>query len=231
VTENGVQRMGLQKVVIIGAGGFAREVLDVFDAINRVRPAFDVIGYLVDPQYGTPGTHINDKPILGGLDWFTEHKEDVQAICGVGAPELRMRLIKRAQEKGGHFCSIVHPNATLTRWVTIGEGVVITAGCILTNQIHIGNHVHINLDCTIGHDVVIEDFVTLAPSVNVSGKVILKKGCYIGTGANIVEKKNIGAWSVVGAGSTIITDVLSNTTVAGVPGKVIKTRPDGWHLT
>jgi sugar O-acyltransferase (sialic acid O-acetyltransferase NeuD family) len=223
--------MGLQKIVIIGAGGFGREVLDVFDAVNSIKSTYDMIGYVVDPQYGTSVTYVNDKPILGGFDWFTKHKNDVQAICGVGIPELRKRLVESAKEMGVNFCSIVHPNAILTRWVTIGEGTVITAGCILTNQIRIGNHVHVNLDCTIGHDVIIEDFATLGPGVHVSGNVVLGEGCYIGTGANIIEKKQIGAWSIVGAGSTIVTDVLKNTTVVGVPGKVISTRLDGWHLT
>jgi len=221
--------MSLQQVAIIGAGGFAREVLDIFEAHNGIKPTFDVIGYIVDPQYGTPGTCINDKPILGGFDWLAEHKNDVETICGVGKGELRMRVVRRAQEIGVHFCTIVHPTATLTRWVTLGKGTVITAGCILTNQIQIGEHVHINLDCTIGHDVVIEDFVTLAPGVHVSGNAILREGCYIGTGANIVDRIEIGAWSIVGAGSTVTTDVPKNTTAVGVPCKVIKVRPDGWH--
>jgi len=228
--NGGAEKLSLQKVVIIGAGGNAREILDVFDAINRVKPTFDVIGYIVDPQYGTPGTYINNKPILGGFDWLSEHKDDVQAIFSVGASEKRMLLVKRAQEMSVHFCSIVHPNAILTQWVTIGEGTVITAGCILTNQIRIRNHVHINLDCTIAHDVIIEDFVTLAPGVHVSGNVILGEGCYIGTGANIIEKKSIGAWSIIGAGSTVVTNVPKNATAVGVPSKVIKTRQDGWHL-
>lgn len=222
--------MSLQQVAIIGAGGFAREVSDVFDAFNAIKPTFNVVGYIVDPQYGTSGTFINDRPILGGFDWLAQQKNNVQVICGVGKPELRMRLVKRAQEIGVDFCSIVHPNATVTRWVTMGHGTVITAGCILTNQIQIGKHVHINLDCTIGHDAVIEDFVTLAPGVHLSGSVVLREGCYVGTGANIIDRTDIGAWSIVGAGSTIITDVPKNATAVGVPGKVIKFRPEGWHL-
>jgi|LGVF01.1.fsa_nt_gb sugar O-acyltransferase (sialic acid O-acetyltransferase NeuD family) len=222
--------MSLQKAVIIGAGGFGREILDVFDAINAIKPTFDVIGFIVEPEYGKSGTFINDKPILGGFDWFAEHKNEVQAICGVGAPELRMRFVGRAQEMGVHFCSVVHPHAILTRRVRTGQGTVITAGCILTNRIRIGSHVHINLGCTIGHDVVIEDFVTLAPGVHVSGKVKFGEGSYIGTGTNIIEKRIIGAWSIVGAGSTVIRDVPKNTTVVGVPGKVMKSREYGWHL-
>jgi sugar O-acyltransferase (sialic acid O-acetyltransferase NeuD family) len=219
----------MQDAVIIGAGGFARETLDVFDAVNAVKPTFNVIGYIVEQAYGDPGTQINDKPILGDMDWFLQYPK-VQAICGVGAPELRRRLISRAQEYRVEFCTLVHPNAVLTRWVKIGVGTIITAGCILTNQITIGDHVHLNLDCTVGHDAVLEDFVTVAPGVHISGNARLETGAYLGTGANILEKKTIGMWSVVGAGSAIVQDVPANSTVVGVPGKVIKTREDGWHL-
>ena len=219
-----------RKIVIIGAGGFAREVLDIFEACNKVGQDHDVLGYIVESQYGSPGTVFNDKPVLGDFNWFSKHAEEVYAICGVGAPQLRLRLVRCAQERGVRFCSVVHPTAVLTRWVDIGEGVVITAGCILTNQIRIGNHVHLNLDCTIGHDAVLQDFVTLAPGVHISGKVTLSTGCYIGTGANIIENVHLGEWSIVGAGSTIINDIPANTTVVGVPGRVIKTREPGWHL-
>ena len=220
----------MKPVVIIGAGGFAREVLDVLYAVNEEEPQYKVLGYIVDPQYGSPGTLINDKPILGGFDWLSEISNEVLVICGVGPSHHRYQLIRRAEAVGCRFFSVTHPTAVLTRWIQLGKGVVITAGCILTNQIRIGNHVQVNLDCTIGHDVIVEDFVTLAPGVHVSGNVAFREGAYVGTGANIIEKKEIGSWSVVGAGSTIVTDVPNNTTVVGVPGKVIKTRPDGWHL-
>ncbi|MBN1451813.1 MAG: acetyltransferase [Anaerolineales bacterium] len=219
----------LRKVVIIGAGGFARETLDVFDAVNAITPTYDVMGYIVDPQYEKPGTIINDKPILGDFSWLQAHP-DVYAICAVGAPALRFKLIKQAREMQASFCTVVHPTAVLTRWVTLGEGTIITAGCILTNQIRVGNHVHINLDCTIGHDTIISDFTTLSPGTHVSGNVSFGEGCFVGTGANILEKKQIGAWSVIGAGSTVVKDVPANTTVVGVPAQVIKERPEGWHL-
>jgi sugar O-acyltransferase (sialic acid O-acetyltransferase NeuD family) len=220
----------LKPIVIIGAGGFAREVLDTIDALNDEKPQFEMIGYIVDEQYGTPGTIINDKPILGGFDWLENKFDKVLVTCGVGAPHHRHQLIHRANVIRCRFISLIHPTATITRWIQIGEGVVITAGCILTNLIKISDHVHINLSCTIGHDVVIEDFVTLSPGVHVSGNVYIKQGSSIGTGTNIIEKITIGSWSIIGAGSTIVTDVPENTTAVGVPGRVIKTRPEGWHL-
>jgi sugar O-acyltransferase (sialic acid O-acetyltransferase NeuD family) len=188
----------IEQVVIIGAGGFGREVQDIFEACNDVTPQYDILGYLVDKQYGMPGTIINDLPVLGDIDWLEKHK-DVHVICAVGAPHLRQQLIQRVDAVGVSYCNIKHPNAAMTKRVLLGHGVVITAGCIMTNNIKIGSHVHINLDCTVGHDVVLEDFVTLSPGVHVSGNVTIKEGCYIGTGANIIEKVEIGEWSIVGS--------------------------------
>jgi len=220
----------MKKIVIIGAGGFAREVLDVIDANNNIEEQYEMLGYIVDPEFGDKGTIINGKPILGGFDWLKNNVEGVYTICGVGPSHLRYQLIQRADNIGAQYFSVIHPTATLTRWVEIGEGVVITAGCILTNQIKIGNHVHLNLDCTIGHDVQLADFVTLAPGVHISGNVTLGIGCYIGTGANINEKLMIGDWSIIGAGSAVIGNIPSNSTAVGIPGKVIKEREQGWHL-
>jgi len=219
-----------KKIAVIGAGGFAREVLDICDACNQAKPTYDVIGFIVDRRYGSSGTLINDKPILGDYAWLEKHAGEVLVTCAVGAPQHRYQLIQRARELGCKFFNLVHPSAILTRWITLGEGVIITAGCILTNQIRIGSHVHINLDCTVGHDAVLEDFVTLSPGVHISGNVNVKTGCYVGTGANVIEKLELGEWSVIGAGSTIVKGVPSNTTVVGVPGKVIKTMQPDWHL-
>jgi sugar O-acyltransferase (sialic acid O-acetyltransferase NeuD family) len=218
------------KVVIIGAGGFGREVLDVFDACNNDKKEYDVLGFVVEKDYYEPNSIINDKPILGDFSWLEEHRNEILVTCAVGPPQHRRRIIQQVTNLGCRFCNIIHPTAVLTRWIKMGEGVIITAGCILTNQIQIGSHVHINLDCTIGHNAVLEDFVTMAPGVHVSGNVCLGEGCYVGTGANIIDKKRLGKWSIVGAGSMIISDVPANSTVVGVPAKVIKMREDGWHM-
>jgi len=214
----------MQKFAIIGAGGCAREVVDIFDACKDAGQNYGELGYLVDAQYGLPGTLINDKPILGDFNWLSRHAFEFQVICGVGDPLLRKQLIARARDCGARFGNIIHPSAILTRHIVMGEGIVIAAGCILTNLIHIGNHVHVNLDCTISHDAVLADFATLAPGAHISGYVTLGDGCYIGTGANIIDRKTVGAWSVVGAGSVVITDVPPYSTVAGSPAKVVKTR-------
>ena len=219
-----------KNVVILGAGGFAREVLDIFDAYTKTGQRYKVLGYIIDSKFGSPGTLINQKPILGDFIWLSENKENIYAICGVGDPVLRKHLVERALKLDVSFINAIHPSATLTPWVNLGVGVVITAGCRLTNQIIIGNHVQINLNSTIGHNSKLDDYVTIAPGTNISGNVSISKGSYIGTGVNIIEKINIAEWSIIGAGSTIIRDIPPNTTVVGSPGKIIKEREAGWHL-
>jgi sugar O-acyltransferase (sialic acid O-acetyltransferase NeuD family) len=179
----------MHKVVIIGAGGGSRDLLDIFEACNRVKAACEVLGFIVDARYMAPGTPVNDKPVLGGFDWLREHKNEVQAICGIGAPDVRARLIQQAEAIGIHFCSVIHPTAIWTPRIQIGVGTSIGAGCILTNQIKVGNHVYVNIGCTISHDSVLEVYVTLSPGVHIAGNVTLDEGCFIGIAANIIEKK------------------------------------------
>ncbi|HME41676.1 MAG TPA: acetyltransferase [Syntrophorhabdales bacterium] len=218
-----------QKIVIIGAGGFACQLLDFMDACNRSEPRYEILGCIVEPAYGEAGVQVNGFPILGDFDWFGCYQGEVLAVSAVAAPEVRFRLVERAKEWGVRFCNVADPTAVLTRHMSIGEDVVLGTGCIVNFQSRIGSHVHVNLQCTIGERAVLEDFVTLAPAVHISGSVTIGRGAFIGTGANINEKLHIGEWSVIGAGSTIIHDVPPNTTVVGVPGKVIKTREAGWY--
>lgn len=220
----------VRSVVIIGAGGHAREVLDIFDARRELGDSVEVLGYLVDPEFASPGTLVNGLPILGGLDWLKDNSDATAAICGVGAPHLRRDLVARASEFDVQWINAIHPSVIMSRWVELGSGVVIAAGCILTNQITVYDHVHLNLDCTVSHDVRIEPFVTVSPGVHISGSVKIQTGAYIGTGANIIEKRTIGEWSVTGAGAVVNADVPPNATAVGVPAKVIKTRQQGWHL-
>lgn len=218
-----------RKVVILGAGGFAREVLDIFEAQSDAGEPIDVQGFLVDTALGAPGTLVNDKPILGGLDWLEGRATTVEVICGVGAPDIRLDMVARANAIGCRWASAIHPSVMKTRRVEVGIGVVLAAGSILTNQIRIGDHVQLNLDCTVGHDTQVGDFVTVSPGVHISGNVRLGMGSFIGTGASIIEKRDVGEWSIVGAGAVVSADVPPNSTVVGVPARVIKTREPGWH--
>jgi sugar O-acyltransferase (sialic acid O-acetyltransferase NeuD family) len=220
----------MQKVVILGAGGFAREVLDIFLVQREPAKQYEIIGF-IDENPAMKGKELNGYPVLGSFDWFSSNdKNSIRVICGIGNPVTRRKVVRKALDIGLQFCNIIHPTAVLTPFVSIGTGVIITAGCIFTNRIKVGDHVHINLDCTIGHDSVIEDFCTVNPGVHISGNVHIRTGCDVGTGTTIIQGITIGEWSITGAGCVITKDVPPNVTIVGVPGKVIKTRNEEWYL-
>lgn len=219
----------MTKIAIIGAGGHGREIAElILDCIGDGQP-YELLGHIVDPQYGRPGDDVNGRPILGGFDWIERNARDAAIVCAVGAPQWRRQVAFRARALEAAFTGIIHPRAVVGRTVRFGEGVVVAAGCVLTTNIRVGDHVHLNLGCTVGHDAVLGDFATLSQGVRVPGFVRIGEGCNVGTGANLVDRITLGEWSIIGAGSAVIGDVPPDTTVVGVPAKVIMTRPKGWH--
>lgn len=212
----------MQKVVIIGAGGFGREVLDIFLANNNVREKWSVLGF-VDDNPELHGKTLNGYPVLGSFDWFrTINTNEIKVVVAIGDNEVRKKVVGKAKEGGLGFCTIIHPNVLMTPFVTLGEGVMVTAGVIFTNQIKIGNHVIINLDVTIGHDTIIEDFVNLNPGVHINGNNKIEEGAYIGSGAVTIQDITIGKWSIVGAGAVVVKNIPERVVAIGVPAEVKK---------
>ena len=219
----------MKKIVIIGAGGLGRQVLLALEDCNQDARQYDILGFIVQSQYGKPGDVVNDQLILGDLTWLERNSKDVYAICALGEPHHRLRLVEAVRQTGARFCTVVHPSVYMPRWVTVGEGSFIGHFSMFADQARVGNFVCIAGVSVIAHDVVIGDFATITHGVHVSGNVTIGEGSYLGVGANIIDKVSIGDWSIVGAGTTIIEDVPKTTTVVGVAGKVIKTRPAGWQ--
>lgn len=215
-------------LAIFGAGGFAREVLQIALDINALTPTWQVAGFLVDPAHHPPPT-LHGLPVLGGIEWLAL-RPDVQLVIAVGSSVARRR-IALAIEAAGHrrFASLVHPRAWVGRNVDIAEGSVVCAGALITTDIRIRRHVHVNIGATIGHDADLHDFVTLNPSVNVSGNVTLHEGVEVGTGSVLVPHAHVGPWSIVGAGTVVTKPQPANATIVGAPGRAIKTREAGWH--
>lgn len=216
--------MEITKVVIIGAGGLAREVLDVINAINAQNYTIEVLGF-IDENPKTHGKILNGIPVLGDLSWFsTVITKDIKAICGIGNNEKRKKITQKIEGLRVEFISVIHPSVQMGYGNKIGKGVVICAGCIITCNTIIGNHVYINLDCTVGHDTVLEDYVNLAPSVNVSGNCTLLEGTHVYTNAVIIPPVVLGKWSIIGAGAVVLKSIPDYAVAVGTPAKVKKIR-------
>jgi sugar O-acyltransferase (sialic acid O-acetyltransferase NeuD family) len=212
----------VRDLVILGGGGFAREVWWLSEEVNRERPEWNVLGF-IDEDSGTAGALLCDRQVLGDFGWFEDRSNPPYVVCGVGSNRTRRRFVNRSRALGLRFATLVHPTVQRSRFVEVGEGSVLCAGVILTTQIRIGDHVNLNLDCTVGHDAVIEDFCNLSPGVHISGAVHLEPGVDIGTGAVILPGVRVGRDSVLGAGAVVRSDVPARSLAVGVPARVVRT--------
>jgi sugar O-acyltransferase (sialic acid O-acetyltransferase NeuD family) len=218
-----------RQILIYGAGGFAREVKDVVDAMEEAGKTVRCIGFL-DDAVKNHGRTLNDVPVHGGADRIHGFADEVEFLIGIGNPVAKKKIAEKIAGNGGRFAKAFHPTAVTSRYVEYGEGTIVTAGVILTNQIRIGKHVILNLGDTVGHDCVLDDYVTISPGVFISGNVHIGEGTDVGTGSAIIQGVRIGRWSLIGAGAVVTKDLPDNCTAVGVPAKIIKTREEGWHL-
>lgn len=204
------------KYILIGAGGQASETTYIYLS----HPMFDYYplrGYVVDQVYGRQGDIVNGLPILGDLEWLRE-QDNIAALCAVGYPGPRRHLVSRAGNV--EWFTI---NSALHCYTTeIGDGCLISPGAIIMNNIQIGNHVILNIASSVSHDSTLGDYCTLSPGAHVAGNCTLGEGVFMGMNSCVVEGINIGAWAKIGAGAVVLEDVPPNSTVVGVPGRIVK---------
>lgn len=211
----------MNDIVIIGAGGFGREVAFLIEDINKVEKKWNIIGF-IDDNKEIIGKEINGYKVIGDIEWLKSQK--LYVANAIGDPIIKKNVIKKLEKSKNKYPVLIHPNVIYSKYVEFGEGSIICAGNILTVNIKIGKHVIVNLDCTIGHDAVIEDYSTILPSVNISGYVKVGKCVSIGTGSAIIQGVNIGENAIVGAGAVVVKDLPSDCTAVGVPAKPIQFR-------
>nr|WP_294351613.1 acetyltransferase [uncultured Clostridium sp.] len=219
--NNNVENKEIKDIVIIGAGGFGREIVWLISSINKDKRLWNLIGF-IDEDESKIGKIINGYKVLGNLEYFKDNR-NIYYVCAIGNAKSRKEVVEKCREYKIKAATLIDPSVKMDKEsCSIGEGSIICAGNILTTNINIKDHIIINLSCTIGHDVVIEDFVTIYPGVNVSGNCNLGSCSELGTGSKIIEGKSIGSNSIIGAGTVVIRDIKDNCTAVGVPAKIIK---------
>ena len=212
----------MRDLVIIGAGGFAREVAFLVADINRVMPEWNLLGY-IDREIAEVGRQLGQYSIIGTEAYLADYGTDLHVVIGIGDPQIISRVADRLKLHSHlQFPNLVHPSLIGDRdRITFGEGNIVCAGNIFTTDIMIGSFNIFNLSCTFGHDLTIGNCNVINPGVNVSGGVAIEDRCLVGTGATILQNRRIGKEAVVGAGAVVAKDVAPGTTVVGIPAKPI----------
>lgn len=208
----------MKDLVIVGSGGFAREVKWLIDVCNEADKRWNVIGWISSEKIGSI---VAGLPVLGSDEWIITYTKPIDVVIGIGNGILRGKIVDRYRGNSNiSFPNIIAPNALIGPSVKMGCGCIITSCCVLTVDITIGNFLISNLSTTIGHDTIIGDYVTLYPGAHISGSVTLGKCASIGTGAVVLQGLTIGANTFIGAGAAVIKDIPEECVAVGVPAKV-----------
>jgi sugar O-acyltransferase (sialic acid O-acetyltransferase NeuD family) len=215
-------------IVLLGAGGQAKDMLKNIEEYNLDAPKskrFNVIGCLDDTNHIKKGAKLPGYRILTSMKVFEKPSfRKARVICAVGDPLGKKIFERKARWYNLVFFNLIHPTVSVPKTCKLGTGVSIFSNSIVSAFCEIGDHVSVNYLCSISHDCTIGDLVTLAPGVKIAGRCILEEGCFLGINSCVINNIKIGEWSVVGAGTPVVKDVLPNSVVVGGSCRVLSSR-------
>ena len=207
----------MKNLIIIGVGGFAREVYWHAQKSAGCGVEWQIKGFLDgDVKLSAEAYELLPAEVLGDIDTYEICADDVFA-CAIGSPKVRRSLIEKISARGGEFINIISELAEIVPTAQIGRGVIISPSVGISERARLGDFVALNAQTIIGHDAQIGDFSCVMPHVAVSGGCKIGSEVFVGSGAVILPKAKVGDGATIGAGSIVLKKVRAGVTVFGNP--------------
>lgn len=213
----------MDKIVLIGAGGHCKVIIDIIKSAN----SFDIVG--ITDENKLCDEVVSGIKIIGNDNILSNLYNDgvKNAFICIGAlnnPSLRTKLYSKVKKIGFNVPSLVSPNACVSECAVIGDGTCVMPGAIINSGAIIKENCIINSSSVVEHECLIEENTHISPNACVCGNVHIGSNCHIGAGSTVIQGINIGNNVTVGAGAVVIRDVADNVITAGVPAKLIGRR-------
>lgn len=206
----------MKKLIIVGAGGLGRELLQWVKDINTIKKSYHILGFLSDFENDLNKLECSHSIIGSIQDWIP--KPDEYYTCAIANPIDKEQITSLLTKKGAQFTNIIHPTAVIGSHNNIGKGFIMYPNARITVNCKIGDFITLQ-SCTIGHDAFINDYSTISSNVLITGNVKIGKRVFIASSTTITPKLKVEDDSYIGAGSIVLKDVKEKTTVYGNPAR------------
>lgn len=208
----------MQKLLIIGAGDFGRELLVWAKAVHDAgRASWQIAGYLDANPRALEEFGI-DLPVHGDPKTWEPQPDQVFA-CAISKPAVKLEICRELAARGAKFINLIHPTAIIGPHCRIGTGCIFCPGVVVTTHATIGDFVTLNLYTTVGHDAVVGDGCTTCSHVDITGHAQVGEGVFFGSHAAVTPFTKVGDYATIGAGSVAMRESPANTTVFGLPAR------------
>jgi sugar O-acyltransferase (sialic acid O-acetyltransferase NeuD family) len=210
----------MKHLLIVGAGGFGREMFGAAREAVGFGTEFDIAGFL-DARPDALAGFEGYPPVAGTPEGYEIGPDDV-FVTALGDIAARRRCAELIERRGGKFVSIVHRTASLGPGVRVGEGSFVAHNVVLTADVAVGRHACVFHNTSIGHDTTLGDFSHVYAQCAIGGVVRIGEGAAVYPGARIVPRRTVGEGAVVGIGSVVVLNVPAHTTVFGNPAAPVE---------
>lgn len=210
------------KIVIIGGRGNGTVIASTIEDCRKAGINVSCVGFLNDYE-----TEVNEYPVLGGINkesWMrlpSDYKF-IFAMSNVKQAFDRYHLLINLEIPLERFATIIHPTAVVSDKAKIGYGVVLMPFTLVSPNVNIGNHSQMYAQSFIGHDSELKEMVFVANNASIGGRVIVHNGAHLGSNCSVLERLNIGEFSIIGLASNVLTNVDAYDVFVGNPAKKIK---------
>lgn len=205
----------MKRLIIIGAGGYAKSVLDSIDTSE-----YQICGFIDD--YKKEKEHLG-YPILAKKIDFLDKPKQYYYFIAIGNNIKRKKWFDILKKSHLKIINVIDKSALLSNHAKIGIGCFIGKLAIVNSNASIGDNTIINTRALVEHGCTVGNHCNISTNSVLNGDVVVGDGSFIGSSSVTIGQLKIGSWSTVGAGAVVIRNVLDNITVAGVPAKLIKT--------
>jgi sugar O-acyltransferase (sialic acid O-acetyltransferase NeuD family) len=206
-----------ERIIIVGAGGFGREVLQW---ARHAWPdnASKIAGFLSADPDKLDG-HAPTLPILGSPADFQPQPSD-GLVLAIGIPGVRRRVAEDLLDRGGKFLTIIHLTAVVAESARIDPGTVICPYAVVSDSAHLGRFTLLNYHASMAHDSVSGDFAVLSPYACLGGNATAGDDSFLGLHATLGPGASLGPRAKIAAQSALLHNAPADALAFGVPARI-----------